>query len=480
MRTRCAVWLLAFPMLVLAQEDVNGALSPNLKALSASDSGHILFTRFVEARLPGLPATPVSKIFCMTGDGQKTAAFIAPEDMTYVEQPYWSPDGSSVLFTSTFETARSAYLIDIFRADLLTGRVARLTGNEWSAGPVKGFGALRVIVVTGTAVNENYFKLIDPRNQIHVAVQGMGGQVFHPSVLAKNEQGQEMGGRWLCFVPRVPAGRIWVKCWFNKHIGALNSDVTVIEGETTDVVLSPADGNHMATTPSISPDGRYLVNLEGLAYFRNKEVNKVDVETQGYDTIGVRDLKQLRLPMTWDGSINGLAKDPRLSPDGKTIVFSHGMTPSESIALAPLESFLTGKPRGQVIVPGRNVVGSTGGCVQPAWSPDGKRIVFLYYTVQISPFGQAFAANLFVANADGTGLRQVTQVAANQCPMRPCWSPDGKKIAAALWSVQGRRFEMLDMLGLGIQTDIWTIDAEGGNPRQLTRDGRSTDPAWGL
>jgi len=28
-------------------------------------------------------------------------------------------------------------------------------------------------------------------------------------------------------------------------------------------------------------------------------------------------------------------------------------------------------------------------------------------------------------------------------------------------------------------SDIWTVGADGSDPRQLTNDGRSTDPAWG-
>jgi len=30
-----------------------------------------------------------------------------------------------------------------------------------------------------------------------------------------------------------------------------------------------------------------------------------------------------------------------------------------------------------------------------------------------------------------------------------------------------------------VVSDIWTVGADGSDPRQLTNDGRSTDPAWG-
>ena len=46
--------------------------------------------------------------------------------------------------------------------------------------------------------------------------------------------------------------------------------------------------------------------------------------------------------------------------------------------------------------------GSSAGCYSPEWSPDGSRIVF---TRSSSDGG---TENIYIVNADGTGLRQVT------------------------------------------------------------------------
>jgi TolB protein len=54
-----------------------------------------------------------------------------------------------------------------------------------------------------------------------------------------------------------------------------------------------------------------------------------------------------------------------------------------------------------------------------SWSPDGKQIVYVAYRVN--------AAHLFVANADGSKPRQLTNLAG--FAVQPSWSPDGQWIA---------------------------------------------------
>jgi Tol biopolymer transport system component len=62
----------------------------------------------------------------------------------------------------------------------------------------------------------------------------------------------------------------------------------------------------------------------------------------------------------------------------------------------------------------------------PAWSPDGTKIVF---ASNRSPYTRGFVGHmhLWVMNADGTGLTQLTTGTDNES--QPAWSPDGTKIA---------------------------------------------------
>jgi TolB protein len=82
----------------------------------------------------------------------------------------------------------------------------------------------------------------------------------------------------------------------------------------------------------------------------------------------------------------------------------------------------------------------------PTWSPDGRRIAF-----------ERSGDGVWVANADGTGERQVM---AASVTLGLTWSPNGKRIA------YGR-------FGGG----IWVMNADGTGQRRLTR---STDvnPDW--
>ena len=70
--------------------------------------------------------------------------------------------------------------------------------------------------------------------------------------------------------------------------------------------------------------------------------------------------------------------------------------------------------------------------------------------------------DIFVAKPDGTGKRRLTQEGNRN--VFPAWSPDGRRLAFAS-----------DRSGT---PQIWVMDADGGNPTQLTTDGANYCPAW--
>jgi Tol biopolymer transport system component len=131
----------------------------------------------------------------------------------------------------------------------------------------------------------------------------------------------------------------------------------------------------------------------------------------------------------------------------------------------------------------RQVTSSTDGRphVWPSLSPDGRRLAFLAQDPDKPLIGIA-AGDLFVVNVDGTGLRPInpdgTKVVFTGTSGRPIdWSPDSRQILFAAVEV-----ESLDADG---QSAAYLVDADDGQPTQISSDGTwlvsvewSPDGAW--
>jgi Tol biopolymer transport system component/DNA-binding winged helix-turn-helix (wHTH) protein len=96
--------------------------------------------------------------------------------------------------------------------------------------------------------------------------------------------------------------------------------------------------------------------------------------------------------------------------------------------------------------------------VSPQYSSDGRRIAFESGRVGDN-------CSIWVAEADGTGLRQITKLDSPQSGT-PRWSPDGRQIA-------------FDVVREGGGWDIWVVEESGGNPKQLTHGpADNVGPSW--
>jgi Tol biopolymer transport system component len=138
--------------------------------------------------------------------------------------------------------------------------------------------------------------------------------------------------------------------------------------------------------------------------------------------------------------------DPAISSDGKRIAFSAGIPNEAWLDIYVMNADGTGRVRltHEVNASSR----------QPAWSPDGKQIAFEHSVLT--------GEQIFVMNADGTDVRQLTNWTAGSTS--PEWSSDGRKILFARdingWENKG----------------IFEMDADGSNVRQLTSGYRDAQP----
>ncbi len=160
--------------------------------------------------------------------------------------------------------------------------------------------------------------------------------------------------------------------------------------------------------------------------------------------------------------------DPSWSPDGKQIAFvsdrdehPHFVPGRFSYEIYVMDAD-GGNPRRLT----NNPANDRG----PAWSPDGKRIAFMSMRDgHIRDFAPTY--EIYVTDADGGNPQNLTNNPSDD--RYPSWSPDGKRIVFV--SERPGHFRG----DVGITTEIYVMDADGGNQQRLSEN-RQTDwfPSW--
>lgn len=169
-----------------------------------------------------------------------------------------------------------------------------------------------------------------------------------------------------------------------------------------------------------SPDGRVIV------FRRSEQVFTRELATGTEKRISPKD---------WPH-----CSGPSWSPDGRSIAFACRWDAGNALFLAPAAG---GEPK--------NVYDKQGAC-EPHWSPDGKRLVY------------ETEAHIYTIGPDGKKNRPATFFGGVQRYGR--FSPDGKSIIFCQGESERGPWE------------LYTIPAEGGEPKKLTDGGSDMNPDW--
>jgi TolB protein len=158
----------------------------------------------------------------------------------------------------------------------------------------------------------------------------------------------------------------------------------------------------------------------------------------------------------WGGSARRLAAAPRglnmtpeFSPDGRSILFAHGVDAGTDLYMA--DAFAGGSAR-------RITVSRGSDNVSPSFSPDGRRIAFTT--------GRLGHPEVYIVDVDGSNAELLTPFNFGDQNYRsnPAWSPDGRQVA--FQSQIAGRFQ------------IMVINLRDRTVRQLTSEASNEDPAW--
>jgi len=192
-----------------------------------------------------------------------------------------------------------------------------------------------------------------------------------------------------------------------------------------------ANGRRLASvgdldfTPVWSQDGRWIAFASSMASLADIWLISAD----GGEPRQLTDGPGLEIPVSFH-------------PDGTQLVYAASTQGGE------INGFLLSLDDGAVrpLVDDQRLFG--------IFSPDGSKLALF-------PPG---VGTIWVADADGTNMRQLTSEGFELIPQQP-WSPDGTEIVYV-----SRR------TGAG---DVWAVPVDGGSPRQITKDVREEfDPAW--
>lgn|GEM_PF-450457 len=374
--------------------------------------------------------------------------------------PSWDPSGQRISFTS-FRISKDPLeaLFDELlpfgnsivqinadgtcREKLLSLRDAATFGAKWQPG--QGRGAGRIACGAEPAVSR---APAGPR----MAIVKFNFFSFHFDLETVDEAGARPfplagGGEWKRPLPAWYAPPTWspdgarlVFAGMARRLfgGPRQTRLYVVEADGTH--LRPLRGTHGAYQPVFSPDGHTVAF--GRTQFRESR------DKRGKKTFVARGSS------IWLVDLAGGAPR-RLTPArGGHFIYPNSFSPDGDTLLATRE--IGSRPTDAVALPlaggrARTVIRHA---LDPVYSPDGSRIAFVRERLLEQGSGGATTLNLFIARADGGGVRRLTSGPKED--VFQSWDPSGERIAFVRY-----RPEVNESDELGVDSSVMEVNADG-------------------
>lgn len=442
----------------------------------------------------------LGRLYALPIEGGKARRIAQGQGMFFDWRPRFSPDGRHLLFLSNREGFTNLHVANADGSNVRSvtkldrSEEPRFIGPEWmpdgksivttfSRGEWTHGGGGRATLVQVPLDGSKPIELVLQEKGVHLKGRGIsfardGRRAFfsHVRLVGSNAIGGHQVYTWDLSTQRVypltmlldgtsppqvsPDGR-WLVYASKKNAdtGYRIRDLTTLEDRW---LLFPIDGelygfdtnggfdidglSHSAFTP----DSRFFVTpLEG-------KIVKVAIPSGEIADIPFNaDVSIEAAPlMKYDYRVDqgpGNARHvqfPRLSPDGKRVVFT-----------AMQRVWVQDLPKG---TPRRLVKDLEVGQFVPVWSPDGKRVAFL-------TFHETAGANIYTVSADGTDRKRVTPDSPASYYASIEYTPDGQQLVYLRGSLPGLiKNVMYDKENRLEAFELRRVSADGGQSALIT------------
>jgi len=223
------------------------------------------------------------------------------------------------------------------------------------------------------------------------------------------------------------------------YVSSSTSSIYVYDFATGDLARLTTTSGVSDSEPSWSPDGNSLA----FNRFRSDQESRAEIWIMNADGSDQH----------WIG-LEGFAA--KWSPDGNRFIYSSDRSGNYEIYTSNVDG-----------TDEQQLTRSSADETFPNWSSDGSQIAYSASTEEWNTVENASTYEIFVMDADGSNVRQLTDNASYDC--NPRWSPDGTRIIFS--SDRGE---------IG-HWEIYVMNADGSDVRRVTTtpsNATAINPVW--